>query len=89
VNTWLAGAEHRQVVLAHRRGPGHPLIVPTSLVHAIREDLDTTACGIARPAYCIGFWPTVDADHCPSCAAVVNVATDFSRQSHRTGSYES
>lgn len=81
MNSWLAGAASRRVVPGPRRRAGQPVIVAAGIVHAIREDLDTAACGVARPAYCLGFWPLDgDVEHCASCAAAVNVATVFTRQ---------
>src|SRR6266576_486335 len=71
VTSWLAAANHRRLTLHSRRAWGRdrtPVAVPVSLVHAVREDVTTTACGLPRPAYTVGIWPLRgEGGICPDC----------------------
>lgn len=74
VGEWLAAAEHRRVVTTSRRSlrPARDVVVlPDDILHAVREDITTTACGRPRPGYILGLFPMPgDVEHCPVCLRI-------------------
>jgi hypothetical protein len=76
---WLAATERRRVVPRSRRvlRPRSTVVVlPDATLHAVKEDLATTACGKAPPEFVLGIWPMEgDVERCPRCLRAVGTPT--------------
>jgi hypothetical protein len=77
MSEWLAAADRANIVPHPRRRWQRaqlPRVVPKSTVHAVKETVEKTACGLTRPDLIVGIWPMAEPiEHCEDCLVALDL----------------
>jgi hypothetical protein len=76
MSEWLAAADRAHIEPRPRRRWHRaqlPYVVPKSAVHAVKETVEKTACGLTRPDLVVGIWPMDEpTEHCEDCLTALD-----------------